>query len=699
MDKNTLIGLLLIGAVLMGFTLCRRNDDLKNSKEKTEQTQAASDKAKTASAEAPTTVGVDSTLRDNAIASVRNYGSRDNENTHTLTVAGVKLSVDSTGTLSGTVTAGNRTMPVEAVLNPADQSLDPAARANGAAVLRDALDQAGKYRAFASFMDGENKEIVLKNDRLEVTFSSLGGKVSKVVLPGYKTETTSPATDICLFDAKTGGYEFEFETENQRIATGQLYFQSNQVNDSVVEMSLPLEGGAVMTLRYTVIPAEYLVKMELLQKGMENIVPLNRSSMRLRWQQTLRRNETGRTFEERNSAIYYKFDNESPDDLSANGDDDETLSGNLKWVAFKNQFFSSVLIAGSHLATADVASKVIKNTNMLKTMNMDATFDYSSDKENPASFMFYFGPNDYPLLSSLDEKLASFAGEEGSDDADLQLNKLVPLGWGIFGWINRFVVIPVFSFLSRYISNYGIIILILTLLVKLVLFPLTFKSYMSQAKMRVLAPEIKEINDKYPGQENAMKRQQETMKLYSRAGASPFSGCLPMLLQMPILIAMFAFFPSAIELRGQSFLWVHDLSAPDFMINLPFAIPFLGNRLSLFCLLMTAVNIIYTRINMQNQPTSSSMPGMKWMMYLMPLMFLFFFNDYAAGLSYYYFLSLLITIVQTYAFRLFVNEDKVRAEMLANAKKPRKKSGWMAKLEEAQRKQEAMMREQNRRKR
>ena len=256
------------------------------------------------------------------------------------------------------------------------------------------------------------------------------------------------------------------------------------------------------------------------------------------------------------------------------------------------------------------------------------------------------------------------------------------------------IVIPVFTLLGKYIASYGIIILLLTIFIKLILFPFTYKSYMSQAKMRVLAPEIKEINDKYPGQENAMKRQQESMALYSRAGASPMSGCLPMLLQMPILIAMFRFFPSAIELRGQSFLWAADLSAPDYIISLPFAIPFLGSKLSLFCLLMTATNIIYTRINMQNQPGGNSMPGMKWMMYLMPVMFLFFFNNYAAGLSYYYLLSLLITIIQTYIFRQVVNEEKVRATMKANAKKPKKKSGFMARLEEAQRQQQAMLREQ-----
>ncbi|MDE5656372.1 MAG: membrane protein insertase YidC [Muribaculaceae bacterium] len=251
-----------------------------------------------------------------------------------------------------------------------------------------------------------------------------------------------------------------------------------------------------------------------------------------------------------------------------------------------------------------------------------------------------------------------------------------------------------FSFLGSFISNYGIIILLLTIFIKIILFPFTYKSYKSQAKMRVLAPEIKEINEKYPGNENAMQRQQATMALYSRVGASPFSGCLPMLLQMPVLIAMFSFFPSAIELRGQAFLWAKDLSAPDSILTLPFTIPFYGNHVSLFCLLMTVVNIIYTKINMANQPGGNSMPGMKWMMYLMPLMFRFFFNDYASGLSYYYFLSLLITIIQTWVARKFIDEKKVRAELMANAKKPKKKSGFMARLEEAQRQQQAALRAQ-----
>ncbi|MDE6581478.1 MAG: membrane protein insertase YidC, partial [Duncaniella sp.] len=277
------------------------------------------------------------------------------------------------------------------------------------------------------------------------------------------------------------------------------------------------------------------------------------------------------------------------------------------------------------------------------------------------------------------------------------------LGWSIFRWINTLIVIPVFTFLGKYITNYGIIILLLTIFIKLILFPFTYKSYLSQAKMRLLTPEINAINEKYPGNENAMKRQQETMALYSRAGANPLSGCLPMLLQMPILVAMFSFFPSAIELRGEHFLWAKDLSAPDAVISWHTHIPFIsstfGNHISLFCLLMTVTNIIYSKINMASQPSQSSMPGMKWMMYLMPLMFLFIFNNYAAGLSYYYFLSLLITILQTYIMRRFVSEEKMRAKMAENARKPKKKSGWIARLEEAQRQQQAALREQQKKNR
>ena len=543
-----------------------------------------------------------------------------------------------------------------------------------------------KYEGFARHLSGENRDVVLENDLVKVTLSTRGGRVSQVELKKYTTEVGPEKANIQLFRDATDGYSFRFNTAEQRIDTRDFNFTPVMEGDTAVTMMLQPDSGAEWGIRYALAADGYTVSMNIIQRGMSSILPPNTSSMEFAWHQKMARNELGRTFEERNSAIYYKYIGEGVDELNANKDDSEELTGRLRWVAFKNQFFSSVIIARDCFTSADLVSKDIKTADYLKDMSMQATLPYTVADGTAASFDFYFGPNDYPLLSKLDDKLGY--------DEGLSLTRLIPLGWGLFRWINTIIVIPVFTFLGSFISNYGIIILILTLFIKLILFPFTFKSFKSQAKMRVLAPEIKEINEKYPDQADAMKRQQETMALYSRAGASPFSGCLPMLLQMPVLIAMFSFFPSAIELRGQSFLWAHDLSAPDSILTLPFNIPFYGNHVSLFCLLMTVINIVYMKISMQNQPQSAGMPGMKMMQYFMPVMFLFIFNDYASGLSYYYLLSLLITIIQTYIFRHVIDEKKVREQLLANARKPRKNSGWMARLEEAQKQALAAQRQQ-----
>ena len=693
MDKNTITGLLLIGALLMGFMYCNRPDEEKNNAPVQQQTaQAPENNAKP--------LWADSTFNERVATAVRVYGTADTTATgvacHTLHIPDATISVsDSAGTraYTGRVTLPDGTVEMDALMRN-DSVMNAYARDAAIKIINSGIDNYSRYGTLSKHLGGEDKTLTLNRGNMSVTFNSRGGVIEKVVLNGYKTELTEKPEPICLFDGQTAQYNFEFQTASQRVATAPLNFKMEQVGDSTVMMTLDGADGAMMGVRYTIDQEHYLVKMDLVQNNVDKIIPGMKNTVTMRWVQKLQRNEVGRTFEERFSGIYYKMDNENPEDLDNYSDDNQKVNnGLIRWVAFKNQFFSSAIISKDAFTSADMNSVFLKEGNTLKDMSLEAQFKYDRNKADAAQFVFYLGPNDYPLLSDLDDTLTAYAPD---NDKDLQLNKLVQVGWGIFGWINRFIVIPVFTFLSGFISNYGIIILLLTLFIKIILFPLTYKSYMSQAKMRVLAPEIKEINEKLPGKENAIKRQQETMKLYSKAGASPFSGCLPMLLQMPVLIAMFSFFPSAIELRGQSFLWVHDLSAPDYIFTLPFSIPFLGNKLSLFCLLMTAVNIIYTRINMQNQPTSSTMPAMKWMMYLMPVMFLFFFNDYAAGLSYYYFTSLLITIIQTYAFRYFINEKKVRAQMLENAKKPRKKSGFMARLEAAQKKQEALMREQAR---
>lgn len=699
MDKNTLTGLVLMGVLIFGFMWINNNKQKQLQQQQQEQAEAA---AKTQDENRPV-LGVDSltTAEVAAIpAIVREAGARvagnDSVTRYDYSTAKVSLSYDGQ-TVSGTVKAGGRTLPYQTVAN-GDFSYDVTVADRNEAIrnLREALDDAQRYGSFARYRSGKEQSVALKNSKLSLELTTRGGYISRATLLDYKTylpenqhSNVIDTADVEICRPGYNEYAFELLSASQRFNTSELYFTPRQVNDSVVEMTLDLGDGAMWGLRYTLPEDSYVVNMEVFQKGMQKIIPSSVATTTLYWKQTMGRNERGRTFEERNSGLYYKYLGDSPDDLSAQGEKQESLNQKLKWIAFKNQFFSMVMIPRTCFTSADVASKDLKeNPKFVKDLAAEAVMDYSSEAETPVSIDIFMGPNLYPLLSSLDKEIP------GAEDDSLDLTNLIPLGWPIFRWINTLIIIPVFTFLSKFISSYGLIIFLLTVFIKVILFPFTYKSFKSQAKMRLLAPEIKEINEKYPGQENAMVRNQKSMALYSKAGASPMSGCLPMLLQMPVLIAMFWFFPSAIELRGQHFLWATDLSAPDVIFTLPFTIPWYGNHVSLFCLLMTATNIIYTRINMQNQGGSAAMPGMKWMMYLMPVMFLFIFNDYAAGLSYYYFLSLLITIIQTYLFRYFTDEEKMRAQMKANAAKPRKKSGWMARLEEAQRKQQAILREQ-----
>ena len=686
MDKNTLWGILLMAAIFFGFMYCN-----KPSQEELDRRRAATE----ASAAAPgdEAAGVtrpDSIDNTQALAlaqAVRTLGTAMPDGSYVLADERFDLRVDTTG-VTGIVRVEADSASVTDLRTTAGSALSARQRAAALDAVAGLVAKVQKYKDFAPYLGGEVTNTVLANDLVKLDISSRGAMISQVTLKKYKTEVGENPGDICLFRGDNDSYSFIFNTSDQRLDTREFNFTPVIESDTSVLMTLRLAPDAEWGIRYTLRPDSYVVGMEIVQRGMSHVLPASTSAIDFNWHQTMARNEKGRTFEERNSAIFYKYVGEGPDDLSSSKDDSEQLNGRVKWVAFKNQFFSSVIIPRESFSLADVSSSVIKgNDKYLKDMTLHATVPCTvADGAGPA-FDFYFGPNDYPLLSHLSDTL----DPEGDD---LALTRLIPLGWGLFRYINIWIVIPVFTFLSSFISSYGLIILLLTIFIKLIIFPFTYKSYKSQARMRVLQPEIKEINDKYPGQENAMKRQQETMALYSRCGASPFSGCLPMLFQMPVLIAMFSFFPSAIELRGQSFLWAHDLSAPDFIVTLPFSIPFYGNGVSLFCLLMTIVNIVYMRINMQNQPGGNSMPGMKLMMYFMPVMFLFIFNDYASGLSYYYFLSLLITIVQTWAFRHFTDEEKVRQQLLANARNPKKKkSGFMARLEEAQRRQEAMMRQ------
>ena len=691
MNKNTLTGLLLMGIVIMVFMYINKPSEAEIKKAQQQRQEQLDAEKKTADASEPTLTVVTDRQRANIAATIRNNGTLNAEgNAYTLTADGVRLTLptDSGATVGGEIVMNGKAVPAAALLYPSTDSL-PVDIANAALdKLNAAIDDATRYQGFARFRSGsDTASVQLKNDVLSLTIASKGGMISQAELldPKY---TRYSGGQVCPIAKGDDAYGFIITAGDTKYDTRQFYFDAVQESDTTVLMRLTPGDGVMLGIRYTLRKgADYTVRMDLVQNGMDAIIPATISGMDFAWNQKMLRNEAGRMFESDNSALYYMTAGGDVDNLSERSDETKKVDEPLQWIAFKNQFFSTVLVAQQGFTKADLTTKNLNSDlSYVKDMEMSARHEYKSDLATPASLTFFIGPNSYPLLSGLSDTIVP--------EKDLKFTKLMPLGWGIFRWINTLIIIPVFDFFGGFIANYGIIILLLTIFIKIILFPFTYKSYMSQAKMRVLAPEIKEINEKYPGKENAMKRQQETMKLYSSAGANPMSGCLPMLLQLPILIAAFRFFPSAIELRGESFLWATDLSAPDAIIPLPFSIPMLGDHLSLFCLLMTAVNIIYTRINLQNQPGGSQMPAMKWMMYLMPVMFLVFFNNYAAGLSYYYLLSLLITIIQTYVFRRIVDEDKVRATMKANAAKPKKKSGFMARLEEAQRKQQAMLREQ-----
>ncbi len=678
MDKNTIIGMLLMCAVIFGFMYFQPKPE-----ENTQQA-AKTEQAKTQQSE---NVSVD-TLTQEQLSQldtlVTKYGN--------IAVDGVNITNEE-GKAKGTVKIDNKTLDIASLKSTTPS--DPALHNRAVQAIADVITKFNQASAFGANLSGELKTVKLENDSIAIEISTKGGMISRATLKGYTAYRTQEdykgkGVPVELINPDNNQYSFGLNAETQRYDTKDYFFTPEQQNDSSVTMTMNLDGGAKWSLRYTLVKGTYMVRMEVLQSGMEKIAASNKHFMDFNWVQKIKRQEAGKQFEERNSALYWKLqgDNDDVDNLSESGNKDKKVTERIKWISGKSQFFSTVLIANQAFNGAELESTAYESgkdkeyDTYLKHISMTTQVDYQPSNPAPASFYFYFGPNRYSLLSSYDK----FSPKE-----DLHLTRLVSLGWTLFRWINSGIVMPVFNWLCKFGWSLGIVILVLTILLKLVLWPLTYKSYLSQAKMKILQPDIQAINEKYPDPNDAMKKQQKTMELYKQAGANPMGGCLPMLLQMPFLIAMFWFFPSSIDLRGQSFLWAPDLSAPDAIISLPFSIPLLGDHLSIFCLLMTATNIGYTYINMQSQ-SSSQMPGMKWMMYLMPLMFLVFFNTYAAGLSYYYFVSLLITIVQTYLTRMTVKEDKVRALMAENAKKPKKKSGFMARLEEAQRQAEQQKR-------
>ncbi len=552
------------------------------------------------------------------------------------------------------------------------------------------------------------EEFTIENDVLRVTFTTRGGQIRDIELKEYtKYAPRDERTEaVKLMDPETAHFAMTFHLRNGLrnipVNTADYTFEAKLVEQDAVGkrvvMRLALSEQAALEYQYLIYNTheaarDYLVDFDVRLIDMAQAMA-NQTSVGIEWSNRSYQNEKGFQNENMYTTVAYRFPGETAVEELGMSEDakSEEITSSLNWVAFKQQFFSSVMIAPENFSYANIGFTTAQpGSGYIKEFAARMTVPYTPQTEG-YDFSFYFGPNRYSILKQVD--LAA-EGEEGATE-ELYLERLIPLGWGIFGWINRWCVIPVFDFLRNYIGSFGIIILILAVLIRLVISPMTYKSYVSMAKMRLIKPQVDELAKKYPKQEDAMKKQQATMELYKKAGINPMGGCIPMLIQMPILIAMFRFFPASIELRDQHFLWADDLSSYDSVLDLPFSIPFYGDHISLFALLMALSTFAYSWYNYQQTSSSQAqMPGMKFMMvYLMPLMLLFWFNSYASGLCYYYLLSNILTIGQTLIIRRMVDDTKIQALMNANAarKSNGRKSKFQQRYEELLRQQEAAQR-------
>ena len=544
------------------------------------------------------------------------------------------------------------------------------------------------YGTFANAAQGEERLVTLQNKKIRLALSTHGGAIKRAELLEYHASGDS-INPLCLFRGDESAFGFTLITANNRILqTGNLFFTPVETNDPrKVILRLPTASkDAWLDFVYD-LSDDYMVHLALEPHNMQTELAQNITSLELQWRQLIPQQEQGRKFEERYAQLQYMLVGGDIEKLSESKNDSQKESTRVKWIGYKDQFFSTVLIADNAFASTEFLSvPQSKQSGYIKEYTTHTSVPFDLNGKTITGFRFYMGPNHYHTLKAYDDGVAK--------EDRLHLNKLVPLGWKIVSWINVILVIPMFDLFSSWGLHIGIVILLMTIVIKLIILPFVFVSYKSSAKMRALKPQIDAINEKFPA-DKMQERQQATMQLYQQAGVNPMSGCLPMLFQFPVLMAMFWFLPTAIELRGKSLLWAPDLSTYDAVFHWSTNIPLLGDHLSLFCLLMTICNIAYTFITMQSQATDPNMKFMKYMMYAMPLMFLFIFNDYAAGLSYYYLVSLFITILQTMIFRWTLDDKKMLAEMEANKKKKagKPKSGFMARLEAMQREQQRMARE------
>jgi YidC/Oxa1 family membrane protein insertase len=636
MDKNTLVGLLLIGAIVIGFGILNGPSDEEIAEQKR--------------------------LLD-SIEQVDAIKKEVIEEQAKKTESSFSEAVDSKGAL---------------VVSMASDSAQMA-------------DQIQAFGAFASSSIGEAKTFVVETDLMKLTFSTKGGNIQKAVLKEYfqYAEDGEEGAELVLFDS-TSNFNLNFFTrDSKNITTDELVFttdaSSQNINgDDERTVSFKLDAGADRYIEYVykIKGNDYMIDFDVNMVEMDQIVDMRSGEVYVNWMVNAPSQEKSLKPQRDATTIFYKYKNEDVDDLGIS-DDREELEASMKWVSLKQQFFNTTLIADEYFDKSRAFMETITDegeTEYVKKLTIALTLPVSGSKIEKLGMSMYLGPNKYDIL-------------EGHGD---ELQNIINLGWGIFGWVNQFAVIPVFHFLEDFNWNYGIIILILTILLKLILMPITYKTYLSGAKMRVLKPEISEINDKH--KDDAMKKQQATMALYRQTGVNPLSGCIPLLIQMPILFAMFRFFPASIELRQESFLWADDLSTYDSIYTFPagFDIPFYGDHVSLFTILMAISIAFYTKMNSQMSMGAMAegpmAAQMKIMTYMMPVMMLFFFNNYSSGLSYYYLLANVISIGQTVLIRkVFINEDSIRAKIEINKKKPKnqKKSGFQKRLEDMSKQQQA----------
>ena len=526
----------------------------------------------------------------------------------------------------------------------------------------------------------------LANDKVEIEFTTKGAQPYSVRLNDYKAYDS---TDLYLI--KPEGSQMGISVfAGENINTKDFVFQVAEHTDSTIVMRLPFSQGGYIQQKFSLTQGSYMVDNELSFVGMGGVIPRNVSMLDIDWNVNIPRLEKGYKNEKQYSKLdYYFTGDKKPEEIGRGKDDSERIDTKLKWFAFQQQFFSAIMTSGTEFASADLDVKYFAEddpTHNLMTCSARLRSDFQPGSDNIVlPYKFYFGPNDYRTLKNY----------------DMKYEKIIPLGGWLVGWFSRLVIIPCFDFLGKFISNYGLVILLMTLLIKLILSPLTIKSYKSTAKMQVIKPEIDKLNEKYPNEKDAMKKQQAMMELYQKAGISPMGGCLPMLLQMPILFAMFRFFPASIELRQQKFLWADDLSAYDSIWDFGVNIPLLGDHLSLFALLMALTMFVYSKMTSGQMSDDPNMAGMKFMsVWLMPIMMFFICNNLSSALSYYYLLSNIITMGMTWYIRKFVvTEEKVRADMMVKASQPKKKSKWQQRLEEAQKMQQQMMKEQQKNRR